>query len=94
MDQGEKEKFLATAVDMLSRKKNCHVLMIVESEDGLEMLQSVPSFIWTFGILASAEKKTDETYRSLMGSEDAKRRESQILAEMDALVTAQKGKAN
>lgn len=95
MQINTREEFISAAIQLLSRRPTANIMLIIDANEGLEVLDTQPSFIWKFGLLAAVEKMMDERYRAAMGAEEAQRKEKQANAEMEAsLKPTEPGKAN
>lgn len=81
-----KEEFLNAAVAMIAARPEAHILLIIDSDRGLEMLQTKESLIWSFGVLAASEKLLDERYRAAMDAEGSRRMEAHADREIDVAI--------
>ena len=88
--------FISAAMKFLADRPQSNVMLIVESPGGLEVLDTVSSYIWKFGLLAATEKLLDERYRGHIAqlAEASAEREKASMESMNEAITATKGKAN
>lgn len=94
VDNKDREQFIQQAVAMMARFSNENVMILIEGDTGLKMLQTHPSFTWTFGLLAVAEKMADERYRTMMNLEANQKAEADANKEINAEIKATTGKVN
>lgn len=59
-----KDDVISEATRLIAQHPEAHVMIIVDSDAGLEVLQTHSSRIWSFGLLAEAEKMLDAEYRA------------------------------
>lgn len=80
-----KEKFIEIVTRMLMDGKDGTVMVLVDTGNGLQTICNSTSFSTMFGILASAEKYFDHTYRQslLAGQQDNQERTQKYLQEMN-----------
>jgi hypothetical protein len=77
-----REDFLQALMDRLMVLKESNVLVIIETSTGLEMIQTVPSTVWTYGILKAADALNDEKFRATVFNENTKSQEESIASRM------------
>jgi len=63
-------------MELLAKSPEAHVMAIVDTDAGSEVLQTHPSRIWSFGVLAVAEQMLDAQYRELRDAESRKKAEA------------------
>lgn len=91
----QREQFLRIVIERLSNCPNANIMVIIDKvEHGLETYQSNFSTIWGFGVLAATEKMMDARYRMAMAEEDSRRKEVEMLKEIDSSLNSSKGKTN
>lgn len=83
-----RDELLTAVVDMLARRPEANIMLLVESPVGLEFLQTQQSFIWSFGVLAAAEKMFDERYRASMEPDNNKKLEDAAEADVEASIAS------
>ena len=71
----DEDEFIAAAVQLVKRRPGARVMVIVESDMGIETMATFSSFVLSFGILCAAEKLMDERYRSAMAQTSLEREE-------------------
>lgn len=89
-----REDFLNTVVTILASRPNANILLLIDDNSGMQAVQTQQSFIWTFGVLAAAEKMFDERYRAMMDAVVNKQIEEKMNAELESGMKAGEGKAN
>jgi hypothetical protein len=77
-----REDFLGALMDRLVALKEANVLVIIETPTGIETMQTVPSMVWTFGILKAALAITDERFRSTIDTEGTRQKEEALAAQI------------
>jgi hypothetical protein len=60
-----REQFLAAVMQLLAERPESRVMVLVDSDVGVERLQTEPSYIWSFGVLTTAVRSLDMEYQTL-----------------------------
>lgn len=68
-----RDEFLSAVMQLLAESPETNVMVIVDSDAGPGVLQTHPSYIWSFGLLGAAEKMLDAEYQALKDRESQKR---------------------
>lgn len=89
-----REDFLNAVVSVLASRPNANILLLIDDNDGMQAVQTQQSFIWTFGVLAAAEKMFDEKYRAIMDAVASRAIEEKMNAELESGMNSGEGKAN
>jgi hypothetical protein len=80
----ELSNFVAGVAQVLSKRNNPNVMVIVESEAGMEIYQTLQSFVWAFGILRLADEITSANQKRISAQCDIghnlKRMEEDMIA--------------
>jgi len=80
---------LSAAMQMLAHRPEANVMIIVDDDADLEVMQTHPSYVWSFGLLFAAEKMLDEQYRARVADAVRKKMEAQALRELAVAHPAQ-----
>lgn len=89
-----KDDFLSAVVHILANRPDANIMLLIDGNGPLEAIQTQQSFIWTFGVLAAAEKMFDERYRALMDAEANRQIEAKTNAELADGMSIGERKAN
>ena len=60
-----RDEVIPEAMRLIAQSPEAHVMIIVDTDAGPEVLQTHPSRIWSFGVLAAVEKMLDAEYKAL-----------------------------
>jgi hypothetical protein len=72
-----RNELIPAIMQLFADNPEAHVMVIVDPDAGPEVIQTHPSRIWSFGLLAAAEKMLDGEYQALKDAASWKKLEAQ-----------------
>jgi hypothetical protein len=91
VDFKTRDEFLSAIMSMLVQRPDARLMLIIDSNIGLEIMQTEKSFIWSFGAVAATEKLLDDNYRTMIDANTTRRMEEIADAQMMAGAESSKG---
>ncbi len=88
VDMKTHEEFISGVMHMLAAKPDAKVMLLVDTGSGLEVMQTETSYVWSFGVLAAAEKRIDEQFRASMESNLSQKMEEEANRRLCAALSA------
>jgi hypothetical protein len=94
MDSPGHDDFVNAVTQILAQRPKSNIMVLIETEKGLEIYQSLPSPLWAYGVLRAADEVVTAQHRANLDHELIQRRQEQTEMEFQAAVDAAKGNVN
>lgn len=88
------EEFVNAITQILAQRPKSNVMVLIETEKGLEIYQSLPSPLWAYGVLRAADEVVAAQHRANLDHDLTERRQQQTEMEFQAAIDAAKGSVN
>ena len=94
MDNPAHDEFVNAVTRIMAQRPKSNIMVLIETEKGLELYQSIPSPLWAYGILRAADEVVSAQHRANLDRELLARRQEVTEMEFRAAIDAAKGSVN
>lgn len=94
MEGQELNNFVSGLAQVLANRKNPNVMVIIESETGMEIISNVQNFVWQFGLLRVADETVAASQRRISSGIDFEKAIRSTASDMESGANIMKGPKN